>query len=122
MSRDQRNEGGSWKARSPAIEKQIKDIASDESSFIKVLGVVLEKERNVVLIDDGTGKARIVAFDDSIISNVKVGDKIRVFGTVLVGEESEIQINANIIQDMNKLNIELRSEVERLKKSIETRS
>ncbi len=122
MSGNHRIEGGSWKPRSPAIEKQIKDIASNESTFIKVLGVVLEKKKNVALIDDGTGKASIVAFDDELISKIKVGDKIRVFGTVLTGEESEIQINANIIQNMNKLNIELRSEVERLKKYIEKRS
>ncbi|MGQ9721115.1 MAG: OB-fold nucleic acid binding domain-containing protein [Candidatus Jordarchaeum sp.] len=119
MSWDRRNEDGTWKHRSPAVEKQIKDIASNEDSFIKVLGIVLEKKQNVVLIDDGTGKARIVAFDDELISKIKVGDKIRVFGTVMVGEESEIQINANIIQNVNKLSIELRSEVEQLKKSIE---
>ncbi len=121
MSGNQRIEGGSWKPRPPAIEKKIKDIAPNEASFIKVLGVVLEKKQNVALIDDGTGKARIVAFDDEIISKIKVGDKIRVFGTILQGEEPEIQINANIIQNMNKLNIKLRSEIERLKKSMESR-
>jgi len=44
-----------------------------------------------------------VALDDAIISKVKVGDKIRVFGTVSLEEEGEIQINASIIQNMNKL-------------------
>ncbi len=120
MSRNQQNEGGSWKPKHPAIEKQIKDIAVNDVSFIKVLGVVLEKRQNVALIDDGTGKAKIVAFDDAILSKVKVGDKVRIFGTVLPAEEEgEIQINASIIQNMNKLNMELRSEVERLKKSVE---
>ncbi|WXG40701.1 MAG: OB-fold nucleic acid binding domain-containing protein [Candidatus Freyarchaeum deiterrae] len=118
MSWNPKVEGGSWKPKPPAIEKQIKDISSGEVSFIKVLGVVLEKKQNIALIDDGTGKARIVALDEELISKVKVGDKIRVFGTVLPGgEEGEIQINANIIQDMNKLNIKLRSQVEQLKKS-----
>jgi tRNA(Ile2) C34 agmatinyltransferase TiaS len=119
MSWNQKAEGGSWKPKPPAIEKQIKDIASNEASFIKLLGVVLEKKHNVALIDDGTGKARILALDDELISKIKVGDKIRVFGSVLQGEGGEIQINANIIQNMNKLNIKLRSQVEKLKKSIE---
>nr|MDO8080640.1 OB-fold nucleic acid binding domain-containing protein [Candidatus Freyarchaeota archaeon] len=122
MSWNQKVEGGPWKPKPPAIEKQIKDITSSEASFIKLLGVVLEKKQNVALIDDGTGKARIVALDDEIISKIKVGDKIRVFGTVLPREEGEIQINASIIQNMNKLNIKLRSQVEKLKKSIENQS
>jgi len=115
MSGNRKVEGATWKPRSPAIEKRIKDIASNEASFIKVLGVVLEKKQNVALIDDGTGKARIAALDDEIISKIEVGDKIRVFGTVLPGEGGEIQINASIIQNMNKLNVKLRSEVEKLK-------
>jgi hypothetical protein len=122
MSWNPKVEGGSWKPKPPAIEKQIKDIASGEVSFIKVIGVVLEKKQNVALIDDGTGKARIVALDDALISKVQVGDKIRVFGSVLPGEEGEIQINASIIQNMNKLNIKLRSQVEQLKKSIGNQS
>jgi tRNA(Ile2) C34 agmatinyltransferase TiaS len=116
MSWNQRVEGNTWKPRPPAVEKKIKDIASNEASFIKVLGVVLEKGQNVVLIDDGTGKARIVALDNEIISKITVGDKIRVFGTVLPRDEGEIQINASIIQDMNKLNVKLLSQVEKLKK------
>ncbi|MEM3526141.1 MAG: OB-fold nucleic acid binding domain-containing protein [Candidatus Jordarchaeaceae archaeon] len=119
MSWNQKTEGGSWKPKPPAIEKKIKDIVSGESSFVKVLGVVLEKKQNIVLIDDGTGKARIVALDDEIISKIKVGDKVRVFGTVLPREEGEIQISASIIQDMNKLDIKLLSQIERLKKSME---
>ncbi|MEM2143993.1 MAG: OB-fold nucleic acid binding domain-containing protein [Candidatus Jordarchaeaceae archaeon] len=119
MSRNQKVEGNIWKPRPPAVEKKIKDINPSEASFIKVLGVVLEKGQNVVLVDDGTGKARIVALDSEIISKINVGDKIRVFGTILPRDEGEIQINASIIQDMNKLNIKLLSQVEKLKKSKE---
>jgi len=119
MSWNQRGGGTSWKPRPPAAEKKIKDLTADGASFVKVLGVVLERGENVALIDDGTGKARIVALDNEIISKIKVGDRIRVFGSVLIGEEGEIQINANIIQDMNKLNLDLLREVERLKMYVE---
>mgnify|MGYP005835124233 CR=1 FL=1 len=118
MSWNQKVEGASWKPKPPAIEKQIKDIVSGEASFIKLLGVVLEKKKNVVLIDDGTGKARIVSLDDEIVSKINAGDMIRIFGGVLPREEGEIQINASIIQNMNKLNIKLRSQVEKLRKHI----
>ncbi len=96
--------------RAPALEKSIKDI-SGEDYRVKVLGVVVDRDeaRNSALVDDGTGTVQALFPDPEALAGLEEGKLVRVIGKVRVGEG--IEIEAEAVQDMSKLDRELYEKV-----------
>jgi len=88
--------------RLPAKEKKIADISPDDVR-VRLLGRVIDKTENVLVIDDGTGKAEIVMDNET---DVGPGDFVRVFARILPLEDG-YELRSEIIQNMNSLNIDL---------------
>src|SRR3989344_9407178 len=76
-------------------EKQIKNIQQGDS-FIAISGVIVSKEGNSFIVDDGTGSIGI--FFDAL--NVEEGSYVRVFGR-LSGFEHGVEMQAEFIQDLH---------------------
>jgi hypothetical protein len=71
-----------------------------------VLGTVVEKDKaGFFIIDDGTGKATVLAPSDSMLDKLEVGSLVRVIGLVI--ESSEIK--SEIIQNMKGLDVNIYS-------------
>lgn len=90
--------------RLPAVVKKIADINPEKDVRIRILGRVIDKANEVIVVDDGTGKAEIVTSD--LGADADIDDVIRVFTRVLPLEEG-FELRAEIIQDMNSLDMEL---------------
>lgn len=88
------------------VEKYIKDINADDGN-VSITGLIIEKQDNFLVIDDGTGKI-VVSIEGSTLDT----DYVRVFGRV-VGNE-DLQIYSYFFQDMGKIDKDLYKKVKDL--------
>lgn len=83
--------------KSPFKKVKIKEIPNEK--YVSVVGAIIKKDRNDVLLDDGTGQIEVVFGEDI---NFKEGDIVRVFGVAISGS-----LKGELIQDMSELDIKL---------------
>lgn len=104
-------------SRSPALKKNIDDI-TDEDSRVQIIGTILEYVPGIIgdssslsqlIITDGTGNIKVFV-DEYIDRDFKTQDKIRVYAKVIANDEN-FDLNAEVIQDMNELDINLYNRV-----------
>ena len=95
--------------RLPALPKKITEINPEKDIRIRILGKVIDKSDEVLVVDDGSGKADIITTDLEV--TVNIGDTVRVFTRVLPLEDG-YELRAEIIQDMTKLDLDLYKKVE----------
>jgi len=88
--------------RSPAVYRDIKNINPENDSRVRILGKVINKKNDIMMIDDGTGVAEITLMDDI---DVAIGENVRVFCRVLPLEEG-YELRGEIVQKVDGLNIE----------------
>jgi len=100
-----------------AIGRKISEIKIGDSR-IGVVGLVVDRKEGELTLDDGSGQITVFFDDPALAAGVGAGSKIRVFGTPLnVGGKHELQ--AEIIQKVDKLDLELYEEVRREIKKFE---
>jgi len=109
-------------APSPALKKDISDIIKDDVK-VQILGTVVDyittddedtRSLNQLIISDGTDSIKVF-LDENTDRNFKVKEKVRVFGTPIINDENKFDISAEIIQDMNSLNIDLYNQIRKLR-------
>lgn len=83
--------------KSPFKKVKIKEIPNEK--YVSVVGAIIKKDRNDVLLDDGTGQIEVVFGEDITF---KEGDIVRVFGVAISGS-----LKGELIQDMSELDIKL---------------
>ena len=83
--------------KSPFKKAKIKEIPHEK--YVSVVGAIIKKDRNDILLDDGTGQIEVVFGEDI---NFKEGDIVRVFGVAISGS-----LKGELIQDMSELDIKL---------------
>ncbi len=81
---------------------------SDEQ--VQVVGHIVDKDESSLVLDDGSGKLNVLFEDPSLIEDTEVGMKVRVFGTPLKIEDTQ-EIHAEIIQDLEELDLDLYQKV-----------
>jgi hypothetical protein len=94
------------KKRLPAVEKRIKDL-SEEDFRVRINGVSVDIHRDTytAMVDDGTGRAIVQFIDPEVFGKLKEGKPVRIIGKVVPGEEA--MIDAELAQDMSKLDVGL---------------
>ncbi|MFX0034432.1 MAG: hypothetical protein ACFE9I_02180 [Candidatus Hermodarchaeota archaeon] len=101
-----------------AKKRIIKDIALDDER-IQVTGYIKNKiDDNHIILNDKTGEIN-VNIKSVENFNFKVNDLINVIGDLEFQSSGEKLINADIVQDMNKLNFEYYQKIYQLKKELE---
>ncbi|HLD57724.1 MAG TPA: replication protein RepA [archaeon] len=91
--------------RLPAIERKISEIQQQDIR-VRLLGTVIDKQENSFVLDDSTGQVKV-----STQSTHEENKIIRVIGKV-IALESGFEIQAEIIQDMGGLDLDLFKRVE----------
>jgi len=93
--------------RAPSKLVKIKDL-NPELIRVLLIGTVVSKNPELYsfVIDDGTGTVLVLTNNIEKFKDITEGQLIRVFGKVW-GENEEIEIQADIIQDFSKIDIEL---------------
>jgi RNase P/RNase MRP subunit p29 len=99
--------------RLPAHEKRISDIGKEDSR-VRLFGMVIDANENVVVLDDGTGKISVV-FREPV--STEAGRTVRVFGRVMPAEEG-FEIDGEILQDMEGVDAALYRKTAELEKSV----
>ncbi|MHA1310480.1 MAG: OB-fold nucleic acid binding domain-containing protein [Candidatus Helarchaeota archaeon] len=111
--------------REPALKKRINDITKDDSR-VQVIGTIVKyipglvhdsNTLSEIILSDETGIITILV-DEYLDGNYKKGDKIRVFGHIESNDDDKLNLNAEVIQDMNSLNIELYKKIRELRTRI----
>ncbi|MHA1606186.1 MAG: hypothetical protein ACTSWP_01360 [Candidatus Freyarchaeota archaeon] len=95
----------------PATPRKIKDLSRSDGR-VRIMGVVVESSSNHVVIDDGTGMVMI-----NLASSTpppSTGKYVRVFGLVTSDEKGGLYVNAEILQDMSSLDLDLYKRVRRV--------
>jgi len=93
--------------RYPSKQVAIKDL-NPELNRVALVGTVISKNPEIYsfIIDDGTGTVLILTNNIEKFNDITEGQMIRVFGRVW-GEQDEIEIQSDMIQDFSKIDIGL---------------
>ena len=58
----------------PAIPRKISDINPEKDIRVRLLGRVIDKSDNTIIIDDGSGKAEIIVENESDFERLNIND------------------------------------------------
>jgi uncharacterized protein YdeI (BOF family) len=101
---------------SAAYQRIIKDIKNDDIR-IQVTGYIKEIiDNEYFLLDDKTGTLKVII--SKIEFSSKKNDLVNVIGDLNINMEGEKELEADIIQDMNKLNFEYYQKLYQIKKEL----
>jgi hypothetical protein len=99
--------------RLPSIGRRVSEIGKEDIR-VRLLGTVIDKKENVIVIDDGTGKIN-VSFAEPV--DFEANHLVRVFGRVIPVEEG-FEIQGEVAQDMKDVDLGLYMKVNELEKAI----
>lgn len=101
-----------FQRRIPSVEREVTGIRPEDIR-VSVLGTIIDKnpEGKSIVVDDGTGK--IAARFESPVKQ-GLNQLVRVFGRV-IPMENGAELQADVIQDMGSLDLDLRKRVKGLK-------
>ena len=94
-------------------KRKIPEINPDMDLKVKILGFVVDKEDDTIVLDDGSGKIKVFVDMPGMIEKIEINQLVRVFGSTLPTEDG-FEIKADAVQDLSNLNIKLYKKVEEL--------
>jgi len=95
------------------VKRKIPEINPDVDLKVKIMGFVVDKKDDTILLDDGSGKVRVFVDAPGMMEEIDINKLIRVFGSTLPTEDG-FEIKADVVQDLSDLNIDLYKKVEEL--------
>jgi len=99
------------------FNRKIEEVSPENDFKVKVMGFVVDKKDDTVIIDDGSGKLQVFVDLPNIIDNVSTNQLVKVFGTVMPTDQG-FEIKADIVQDLSDLNVKLYKKVNKLYKKM----
>ncbi len=93
--------------------RKISEVNPDSDMRIKVMGVVVDKKDDTLVMDDGSGKLQVFVDLPNIMDKVDLNQLVRVFGSVLPTDQG-FELRADIVQDLSDLNVNLCKKVNKL--------
>lgn len=98
-----------------AVERKIKEINPETDSKVRVIGTVISKTENSLMLDDGEGTVQVF-IDSKALQNITERKIVRIIGHILPNA-SAFDIKAEIIHDMTGLNLKTYETVQKLWKN-----
>ncbi len=92
--------------RLPSVERMISDV-SEKDIRVRVVGTVIDKKDELLIIDDGTGKIKANFFEPV---KTELNQLVRVIGKV-IPRDGGVEIQGEILQDMSGLDFGLMKRV-----------
>ena len=96
-----------------AFDKKVEEL-SEMDKKVRILGIVISSTPDLAIVDDGTGTIAVRTADP-----LEEGSRYRIIGQIFRIAENKYELNAEIVQDMGKLNIDLYQKVEGIKRKLE---
>jgi uncharacterized protein YdeI (BOF family) len=94
-------------------KRKIAEINPEVDLRVKIMGTVVDKKDDTMVVDDGNGKIKIFVDTPTMIEKININQLVRVFGSTLPTDEG-FEIKTDAIQDLSNLNINLYKRVEEL--------
>jgi len=94
-------------------KRKISEINPENDFKVKVIGIIVDKKDDTILIDDGSAKIQEFVNLPNIIDTINLNQLIRVFGSVMPTDEG-FELKADIVQDLSDLNVNLYKKVDEL--------
>jgi len=88
--------------RSPSRERKIGEM-KPEDSRVGIVGIVVDSKDNIIVIDDGSGRAEVL-FEE--VPKVNAGQLLRVIGRA-VPTDGGFQLQGEALQDFSGADIDL---------------
>jgi RNase P/RNase MRP subunit p29 len=95
------------------VKRKIEEINPETDLKVKIMGFVVDKKDDTVILDDGSKKAKVFVDNITIVEKMNINQLIRIFGSTLPTDEG-FEIKADVVQDLSNLNINLYKKVEEL--------
>jgi uncharacterized protein YdeI (BOF family) len=99
------------------LKKFISEINPDTDLKVKLIGFVVDKKGDTMVLDDGSGKVNVFVDTLNVMEKININQLVRVFGSTLPTENG-FEIKADLIQDLTNLNINLYKKVEEMYKEM----
>src|SRR3989338_3461465 len=84
---------------------------------VKIIGVVVDKKQDAIMVDDGSGRVKIFVDFPILVEKLDVNQLVAVFGSTLPLENG-FDIRAEVIQSLNGLDINIYKKVDDLYKKL----
>ena len=94
-------------------KRKIPEINPDEDLKVNILGFVVDKKDDTIVLDDGSGKIKVFVDMPGMMERIEINKVVRVFGSTLPTEDG-FEVKADAVQDLSNLNINLYKKVEEL--------
>jgi hypothetical protein len=91
--------------RAPAIARKIANITPEKDIRVRILGKVLDKTENTIILKDSSAEAEII-LEPEFAACIATNETIRIFARVLPLENG-FELRSELIQDMSKMNEKL---------------
>ena len=100
-----------FQKRAPSKQVLVKDLNKDLSR-VSIIGTIVSKNDKILsfLLDDSTGTVNIIMNDNNIFNQIRDGQVVRVFGR-LWGDEEDIELQGDLIQDFTNFDMGLYKQV-----------
>ncbi|MEM0473544.1 MAG: hypothetical protein QXF88_02385 [Candidatus Aenigmatarchaeota archaeon] len=96
--------------------KRINEVDPDIDYKVKIIGLIVDKSDNSIILDDGKDKVKVyVEVDQS--ENLSIHQLVAVFGSTIPSEDG-FELKADIVQDLTSLNLNLYKKVHELYKKL----
>ena len=95
------------------VKKKIEEINPEVDLKVKILGFVVDKKDDTIILDDGSKKVKVFVDNPARVEKMNINQLIRVFGSTLPTEDG-FEVKADAVQDLSNLNINLYKKVEEL--------
>lgn len=99
------------------LKKEIIEINPSVDYKVKIVGIVVDKKQDTIMVDDGTGKVKVFIDLPVMIERVDVNQLVAIFGSTLPLENG-FDIRADIIRDLSGLDINIYKKVDELYKRL----
>ena len=95
------------------VKRKVSEINPDVDLRVKILGFVVDKKDDTIVLDDGSGKVRVFVDAPELMERVEINRLVKVFGSTLPTEDG-FEVKADIVQDLSGLDVNLYKKVEEL--------
>lgn len=94
-------------------KKKISEINPETDFRVKIIGFVVDKKDDTIVLDDGSGKVRVFIDIPEMRDKISIHQFLAVFGSIIPSSNT-FEIKANVVQDLTGLDINLYKRVDEL--------
>ncbi len=96
------------------VKKKIEEINPDIDYRVKVVGLIVDKTDDTIVIDDGNSKVRVFV-DMDIMEKMEIHQFVAVFGSTIPSDRG-FDLKAHAVQNLSGLDLNLYKRVDDLYK------